>query len=469
MCNLAQENDAWGAMLIVFCAILSVLLIVGSVYCYQRRDMYPFKGRYIPPLIATNVFMFLLIIDQLVVNRPLGLNIPFPCGLHAIFVATSFIGIGVTYTIRAWLLLFRCKVHEAYVRRRKNNDRSAEEVKLVDENWYTTNVNRMRPKFLVQLAALDYIVSIVSTMIGFWAMDWDQHGSILDGDWPTTELADCPGCPDGARVWAFIIFFIIIHCLVLVYLAIKLRSVYADGLMIRKEFIVTGAGVVAIGCLYGVLTLIFSLSNIKVGMGPFLGAIGLGILLGGSTFMPLWYSYVEERQKEEDDRIIEGLREVIQKKQQRDALLEFLKSEFSTENLFFYEDAGKLISDIDSITLMDLRNKSTDIFYNFVEDEADQQINIPSAIRAAIKIKCAASDNWTENDREEVANLFREAQKEVFKLMEKDSFVRWQRSKYAEPFSTRSPSAISKKGGRKSQKLMSEVSLDQSVDLRGMK
>lgn len=467
MCDPLQENDAWDTMLILCCIILLILMIIGSILCYQRRDMYPFKGRYIPPLIGTNFFMFLLIIDAILVNRPLGLTIPFPCGLHAIFVATSFIGIGVTYTIRAWLLLFRCKVHEAYVHQRKN-ERPAEEVKLVDQNWYTTNVHRMRPKFLVQVASMDYIVGILSTMIGFWTLDRDPHGAILDGNWDDIKNKDCPGCPSGAKVWGFIIFFIVLHCLLLVYLAFKLRSVYADGLMIRKEFMVTGVGMVIIGFLYGVLTLIFNAVDVGFGMGPFLGALGVALLLGGSTFMPLYYSYVAERQKDEDDRIIEGLREVIQKKQQRDALLEFLKSEFSTENLFFYEDAGTLISEIDTISLMDLRNKSTDIFYNFVEDEADQQINIPSGIRANIKIKCNAADTWTEGDRDEVAQLFKEAQKEVFKLMEKDSFVRWQRSKYAEPFSTRSPSATNKKG-RKSQKLMADVPLDQSVDLRGMK
>ncbi|KAL8178168.1 UNVERIFIED_CONTAM: hypothetical protein K2H54_033983 [Gekko kuhli] len=100
----------------------------------------------------------------------------------------------------------------------------------------------------------------------------------------------------------------------------------------------------------------------------------------------------------------------------QDAFREFLKSEFSDENIDFWlacEDYKKTQSD-------HLHDKAEKIYMEFVQSDAIKQINIDFHTRKATAQK---AQNPTPSS-------FDEAQKLVYILMEKDSYPRFLKSRF---------------------------------------
>nr|XP_056723503.1 regulator of G-protein signaling 1 [Euleptes europaea] len=100
----------------------------------------------------------------------------------------------------------------------------------------------------------------------------------------------------------------------------------------------------------------------------------------------------------------------------QDAFREFLKSEFSDENIDFWlacEDYKKTQSD-------HLYDKAVKIYKEFVQSDAIKQINIDFHTRKATARK-------TQNP---TPSSFDEAQKIVYVLMEKDSYPRFLKSRF---------------------------------------
>jgi len=92
----------------------------------------------------------------------------------------------------------------------------------------------------------------------------------------------------------------------------------------------------------------------------------------------------------------------------------FLQTEFSIENLNFYEASrkyAKISSDADR------RIAGTEIYNKYVDQNAPEQVNIPSDMREPITISV--------KKQEFPADLFDSALKEITKLMAKDSFRRF--------------------------------------------
>uniref|UniRef100_A0ACB8F346 Uncharacterized protein n=2 Tax=Sphaerodactylus townsendi TaxID=933632 RepID=A0ACB8F346_9SAUR len=100
----------------------------------------------------------------------------------------------------------------------------------------------------------------------------------------------------------------------------------------------------------------------------------------------------------------------------QDAFREFLKSEFSDENIDFWlacEDYKKTQSD-------HLHDKAEKIYKEFVQSDAIKQINIDFYTR---KTTVQKAQNPTTSS-------FDEAQKSVYVLMEKDSYPRFLKSSF---------------------------------------
>lgn len=100
----------------------------------------------------------------------------------------------------------------------------------------------------------------------------------------------------------------------------------------------------------------------------------------------------------------------------QDAFREFLKSEFSDENIDFWlacEDYKKSEAD-------NLHSKAEKIFKEFVQSDAIKQVNIDHHIRKST----------AEKAQEPTPSSFDEAQKIVYILMERDSYPRFLKSRF---------------------------------------
>ncbi|KAJ7332364.1 hypothetical protein JRQ81_014544 [Phrynocephalus forsythii] len=100
----------------------------------------------------------------------------------------------------------------------------------------------------------------------------------------------------------------------------------------------------------------------------------------------------------------------------RDAFKEFLKSEFSDENIEFWlacEDYKKTQAD-------HLHGKAEKIYKEFVQLDAEKQVNIDFHTRK----------NLAEKAQDPTPSSFDEAQRLVYVLMERDSYPRFLKSRF---------------------------------------
>jgi hypothetical protein len=137
----------------------------------------------------------------------------------------------------------------------------------------------------------------------------------------------------------------------------------------------------------------------------------------------------------------------------------YLKKEFAEDNLKFWEEVNKF-NKLKS-TDKSLKKKAEDIFNMYIKDGAEQEINLPGAIRRSILI-----DFNSNNVR---VTTFDVAQKSVFHLMENDSFRRFVKAdEFKQYVKSKGYQKISKKEQKKSRQIssMSVVlsTLDENYD-----
>ncbi|XP_034979842.2 regulator of G-protein signaling 1 isoform X2 [Zootoca vivipara] len=119
---------------------------------------------------------------------------------------------------------------------------------------------------------------------------------------------------------------------------------------------------------------------------------------------------------EEVTKWSESLEKLLATQCGQDAFREFLKSEFSDENIEFWlacEDYKKTQADC-------LHGKAEKIYKEFVQNDATKQVNIDFYTRKDIAKKA----------QDPTPSSFDEAQKHVYILMERDSYPRFLKSTF---------------------------------------
>ncbi|KAI7807628.1 regulator of G-protein signaling 4 [Triplophysa rosa] len=106
---------------------------------------------------------------------------------------------------------------------------------------------------------------------------------------------------------------------------------------------------------------------------------------------------------------------LIQNEHGRQAFSAFLQSEYSQENIEFWEACEEFKQ-----TSVDKMNpKAGKIFEQYVEADSPNEVNLDSATRESTRKNLENCD----------ASCFDEAQNKIFTLMEKDSYIRFLKSK----------------------------------------
>lgn len=147
-------------------------------------------------------------------------------------------------------------------------------------------------------------------------------------------------------------------------------------------------------------------------------------------FVPLLYIYVvpyqiylakQFRETEATDAF--GLSTVLDEKIGRQLFRQHLVSEFSIENLLFYDAVNEFKED----KAVSRQVRAKKIFTIFLQSTAEFQINIPSRVLQNIEDKL-------NRDEEIAVDLFDEAQDEAYRLMQNDSFARFRRTNVYEEY-----------------------------------
>ncbi|XP_028936949.1 regulator of G-protein signaling 4 isoform X2 [Ornithorhynchus anatinus] len=121
--------------------------------------------------------------------------------------------------------------------------------------------------------------------------------------------------------------------------------------------------------------------------------------------------------REEARRWAESLENLISHECGLTAFRAFLKSEYSDENLEFWISC----EDYKKTPCPDqLRPKAKKIYEDFISVEASKEVNLDSITR----------EETSRNVREPTPACFDEAQRKIFRLMEKDSYGRFLKSPF---------------------------------------
>ncbi|XP_075946604.1 regulator of G-protein signaling 21 isoform X3 [Anarhichas minor] len=120
------------------------------------------------------------------------------------------------------------------------------------------------------------------------------------------------------------------------------------------------------------------------------------------------------KQRVQDGKALQDLETLLNSKSGRQAFREFLRSEFSEENLEFW-----LACEDYRVTSLNLqKTKSSSIYNQFINLDAPQEVNLDAETREAL-LSVTASP---------CADTFNNAQQRIYSLMAKDSFPRFLRS-----------------------------------------
>jgi len=102
----------------------------------------------------------------------------------------------------------------------------------------------------------------------------------------------------------------------------------------------------------------------------------------------------------------------------------YLKRTYCTENLLFFMEATDYAEGFETRSEEENRAQATKIFTTFVQVGADLEVNIDDTTREAIAAQFSAGEK-----AEITPELFEHATKEIYILMETDSFSKWKRTK----------------------------------------
>jgi len=301
--------------------------------------------------------------------------------------------------------------------------------------WYITHRFLITTRFLVPL----FIGLVVTSVV---------IGMIVEYFAPigTTIVFGCPINPSSNILLRTLQFAII---LVLLLQAYKMREV-VEGFYIKREMIHTAGTAFVLILSFVLYGAIKSLSHINEHVFPLSSLSGYLLALLFTTYsvmVPLHYSIVTQPKlhiERQVPRNISTLQELLRHHMGVTAFKEFLSREFSVENLLFVE----VVSDY-QIRSAEMRHHPSPvwrktqtsiakvIYEKYVKPNAPYQVNLPGRLLNRIQMvldTVKMADSIPEPRRSlilhdaESVNLdtvFDEAQKDVFALMESDSFRRF--------------------------------------------
>eukprot|EP00475_Leptophrys_vorax_P024355 TRINITY_DN33615_c0_g2_i2.p1 TRINITY_DN33615_c0_g2~~TRINITY_DN33615_c0_g2_i2.p1 ORF type:complete len:249 (+),score=54.05 TRINITY_DN33615_c0_g2_i2:52-798(+) len=151
---------------------------------------------------------------------------------------------------------------------------------------------------------------------------------------------------------------------------------------------------------------------------------------------PLFLSFRHERETHspQKEETLPNLDRCLRDFDSREAFWTFLQSEFSVENLAFYETCVEF-ENYEQNDRTKLLKRAHFILDTFILETAAHSVNISHACRTTLKGKLLTADQnkriSLQTPAEEFRLIFKDAKEEIFALMQNDSFARF--SKLSKP------------------------------------
>jgi len=264
---------------------------------------------------------------------------------------------------------------------------------------------------------------------------------------------------DRGKADTILASYAVMYLAAFIYFAFKLRQV-VDAFKIKEELKWTAAVAIVVFIPWAVFNNLSSARTVNNDVFPFSTMfllIGVSVAIGLSTIWPLYRSYaLEDGVALDDQGDLTTLLGCLNDKGGLSGFKKFLTKEFSVENILFYEEieeyrtkkrrgsndpleligeaqriyAKYIINDspfqvnLPDVIIKDLEDKLKGLFASAASKDEKVSGSVPSPSRA---LSVELGQNGVLNKRDP-PTLFDHAQENIFKLMNSDSFPRFQRS-----------------------------------------
>eukprot|EP00465_Bigelowiella_longifila_P003390 CAMPEP_0185273070 /NCGR_PEP_ID=MMETSP1359-20130426/48693_1 /TAXON_ID=552665 /ORGANISM="Bigelowiella longifila, Strain CCMP242" /LENGTH=521 /DNA_ID=CAMNT_0027865571 /DNA_START=45 /DNA_END=1610 /DNA_ORIENTATION=+ len=367
-------STVYYALLTVYGALLLVLFL-------RRTDREPIRSRSPQAGIVGAVFVNLVALLQVVRTQ-----VPIPCGFTDLLYQVVWSTAVASYFFRVVALLHSFERHQRIARRaaRKDNNRKQEtEIKVASE---TRESMQEKPQFYSQSPwrAMSYYAAFKSVfaVLVIITASVDAAGQ----SWTRTE-ADC-------TVWGTATSVLGDAAIVIFFVWLMRRNRVHDPFLITTELKMTvWMGILTMGP-WGLLWVAFNYG--RLGEQDFIFAklfVILTFTLAAQTLQlgyPLYYTYVFSSGGGEKVKRAKLLT-VLFSPSHREKFFQFLLSEWSSENLHFWEAVNEWTTDVEQIEVeaesRSLANvnkameKAQEIFDVYIDpNDAEYQVNLPSRL-----------------------------------------------------------------------------------------
>jgi len=388
--------------LVYFCAILIWLSSLILFLFYKNITIYPISGRLPYNTIAIHINWCFVIFNEFFNS----LYVPYYYGIIDLFTLIPYYNVLYFYIFRLFYLLFTSKKQDNAL---SQNDKESDILKWKIINNKTWTFWTQTSKYI--LFSIDFIYSIVCFIcLG------------LDPSLFTTVYTE--GLHTSIP-YTFCLYLglaiLFIGIIIMIILVINIHSIYEDAFWMKTEVTMTTYFTTVCWFSYVILTIIFSQSRWIASLPIFF--LGFFMIVTGT----IWPYVLSRKEKEKLFNEITNkidLLDILSTKDGHQAFLNYLRAEFSSENLLFWQQVEAF--KIQNGDLNSLRQTIHAIYSQFISDRAPYQINISSEIKEII------TENFLKinqvNDCNELLQIFDIAQHCIYDLMKNDTYIRFQRN-----------------------------------------
>ena len=415
--------SAGGLFAVVYLILFIPCAIGGMIYFYLRRDYQPIKARSPALVVITDailiLYAFVLCIQRIIDDE-------YPCLLN---VWSSYIGTLILlncYVIRCMILSFKYFITQEMLR--AGGHKALDESNFFVRNRKWGDLGALSRAF----GLLTFFLLIPPLVLTLTVEEVrNENGDGCEKRWGDVVLA-------GYFAGYLIIF---------VFFGWNLRSV-VDGFKIKEELRFTGiVGIVAVIPWFIFNSLLEKVNNEVFPFSTLVLLLTIIVAFAASTFWPLYRSLFRppavSLNVPENINTLEGL---LSDDEGFTSFKEFLSKEFSVENLLFWKEVDlyrkKKARGADATELLP---EAQSIYAKYIIPHSPYEVNLPGHIvkdlqkdlkekfmgstddsRAAILRD--ASGLESENVRIDLAitpTIFDAAAKNIFNLMETDSYQRY--------------------------------------------
>lgn len=452
-CTLTTDVD-WSVtdpfLGIVLICLTIPITIIGTIWFWYRRDIQPIKARSPFLVVITDIvlgfWLLSLGFQRLYSNR-------YPCLFN---MWTTWIGTIVlfnTYLWRCWSLYFTF-----HLTQEKLETKSWEKLP-----WYTRNRHYTSGPFLVRLFGTLFVLLLLPCGIlnALFSDDLGQRWMFKYPNRPVGLQLD-PNCFCEKKGTDYVLAaYILVYIIVFVYFSFSLRTV-VENFRIKAEFKATAIIGISAAILWIIFNQVGSLKDDNSRVFPFSTLfLALGILaaFSASTLFPLLKSYSSQTVKVVADvpDDISSLSALLSTEMGIQSFTAFLKTEFSVENVLFYKEVQQYRDFLPTLLkegpegYFRSAEMATSIYRNYVISDSPNQVNLPHRIFSEIDLTLKQIYNIVGDDEKKdikktektqkksvtlaasvdsnkLLHLYDDACRNIYNLMDVDSFPRYKNS-----------------------------------------